>query len=143
MVKLTRRDLIIGGGATAALAGTGAIRALSGNAETFLAEFIRHALPTELIAPGAAEAFAADYLRDDAYEDPAKVEMLTWTARLIGLGGLDMVMGSLGSYEHFKRRVATAFMLGSTFFQRQSPDEPVQYVGIDLPCARNPFARFA
>ena len=45
------------------------------------------------------------------------------------------------SFDHFKRRVATTFMLSSTFFYRETRGEPVKFTGLNIVC-NNPFARF-
>ena len=131
---------MIGTGAGAlVLAGGGAFVA-SATIGDFYADMVRHYLPGEPIAPGAAEAFAADYASRE--EDADKVEALMYMQQLAGFGGLDMALGGQGPYETFVRRVMTNFMLGSTFFHRSSSQEPVEYVALPDVCP-NPFARFA
>ncbi len=139
MPKFTRRNAILGGTAGAAvLAGGGAI-VLSAEVESFYARLVRHYLSGEPIAPGAAEAFASDYMNAD--EDLSKVRPLMYMQQLSGFAGLDEILGGQGPYETFVRRVTTNFVMGSNFFQRATPTDPIEYVSIAQVCG-NPFARF-
>lgn len=141
MAKITRRQLMLAGsvGAAAVAAGGGAW-VLACSHETFVAGMVGHALKSEPIAAGALEEFAFAYLKGDA-EDPVKVEALMQIQRIIGYPGLDAMLADNQAFEHFKRRVTTAFMLSSTFFYRTSPGEPVAFTGLAGVC-NNPFARF-
>lgn len=141
MAGLTRRQLLLTGGAMTVLAGAGGIYAISGTPEDFLAGFIRHALPSEPIAPGAAEKFAADYLDINA-EEALEVKALMAVQRLVGFDALDAMFSGQAPYFNFKRRVTTLFMLSSTLFDRTSQEESIEYVGLAQGCA-NPFARFS
>ncbi|QIG53195.1 hypothetical protein G6N82_02635 [Altererythrobacter sp. BO-6] len=129
------------GGATAALAGAGGIYAINGRPEDFLAGFIRHAFSSEPIAPGAAQKFAADYLYFNA-DEVLEVKALMSVQRLVGFDALDAMLSDQAPYFNFKRRVTTLFMLGSTLFQRSSPEKSIEYIGLAQGCA-NPFARFS
>jgi len=139
MAKISRRQLMVAGGGAAVALAAGGAWVVAGERAQFTAGLIRYSLKGEPIAPGAAEAFASEYLETN--EDPTKVETLMQIQRIIGYGGLEAVMRNRQAYEHFKRRVATAFMLNSTFFHRQSWDEPVEFTGMVRACT-NPFARF-
>ncbi|QNE05501.1 hypothetical protein [Croceicoccus marinus] len=138
--RLTRRNALIGGGAGAVLLAGGGAFVLTSQLQDFYADLVRHYIPHDPIAPGAAEAFAADYLQSD--EDLGKVRPLMYMQQIAGFAALDEALGGQGPYETFVRRVATRFMMGSNFFQRSTPGEPVQYYGIAEGCG-NPFARFA
>lgn len=142
MIRITRRQAIVGGTATAVIATAGGSWILSADAESFIAGFVRHVLSGEKIAPGATEQFAAEYLGVMDSEDPGKLRALMSLQRVVGFAGLDAALDSQRPYEFFKRRVVTAFMLSSTFFYRSAPEEAVEYVAISGAC-RNPFARFA
>ncbi|WP_230292217.1 hypothetical protein [Croceicoccus sp. Ery5] len=139
MPKFTRRNAILGGTAGAAVLAGGGALVLSSEIESFYARLVRHYLPGEPIAPGAAEAFASDYMSAD--EDLSKVKPLMYMQQVAGFVGLDEILGGQGPYETFVRRVTTNFMLGSTFFQRMLQSDPVEYVSIAQVCG-NPFARF-
>ena len=138
--RLTRRNALIGGGAGAVLLAGGSAFILSSQVQEFYAALVRHYVPNDPIAPGAAEAFAADYANSD--EDLGKVRPLMYMQQVAGFAAMDEALGGQGPYETFVRRVATRFMMGSNFFQRSSSSEPVQYYGISEGCG-NPFARFA
>lgn len=140
MIRITRRKLMLTGGVGAAAVAAGGAWLAAGGQEGFIAGLVSHYLNSEPIAPGATQAFAAEYMQTGV-EDPAKVEMMMQIQRLIGYAGLEMMLGSNRSFDHFKRRVSTAFMLGSTFFSRQHPHEPVTFTGLNIACS-NPFARF-
>ena len=138
--KLTRRNALIGGGAGAVLLAGGGAFVLSSELQDFYAALVRHYIPDDPIAPGSAEAFAADYLNSD--EDLGKVRPLMYMHQLAGVAALDEALGGQGPYETFVRRVTTRFMMGSNFFFRSSASEPVRYTGMTEGCG-NPFARFA
>lgn len=138
--KISRRNALIGGGAGALVVAGGGAFVASATIEDFYADMVRHYLPGEPIAPGAAEAFAADYAPREA--DTDKVEALMYMQQLAGFTGLDMALGGGGPYETFTRRVMTNFLLGSNFFHRSSAREPVEYIALPDVCP-NPFARFA
>ncbi len=138
--RLTRRNALIGGGAGAVLLAGGGAFVLSSEVEDFYAALVRHYIPNDPIAPGAAEAFAADYLKSD--EDLGKVRPLMYMQKIAGFAALDEALGGQGPYETFVRRVATRFMMGSNYFQRSAASEPVRYHGITQACG-NPFARFS
>lgn len=138
--RVTRRNALIGGGAGAILLAGGGAFVLSSQLQEFYAALVRHYIRSDPIAPGSAEAFAADYAKSD--EDLGKVRPLMYMQQIAGFAALDEALGGQGPYETFVRRVATHFMMGSNFFQRSSSSEPVQYHGIAEGCG-NPFARFA
>ncbi|MBV7266295.1 hypothetical protein [Erythrobacter ani] len=138
-MKISRRQMLLGGTATAAIAGVGGIRVLTGDMEGFIAGFVRHALPETRFAEGSAEEFARDYLEKTEVER-SKIDQLMRAQRIVGYDGLDMLFGSNLSYDGFKRRVATMFMLGSDFFSSNGGQDPVRYLGVVDICS-NPFAR--
>lgn len=130
--------MITGGIGAVALAGGGAM-VLTSRLQDFYADMVRHYLASEPIAPGAVEAFAADYATLGEQMD--KVKPLMYMQSIVGFTGLDMAMSGQRSYESFIRRVTSAFMLGSTMFHRETQSEPIEYVSLSIACA-NPFARF-
>ena len=138
--RLTRRNALIGGGAGAVLLAGGSAFILSSQVQEFYAALVRHYVPNDPIAPGAAEAFAADYANSD--EDLGKVRPLMYMQQVAGFAAMDEALGGQGPYETFVRRVATRFMMGSNYFQRSAAGEPVLYTGIAEACG-NPFARFS
>ncbi|MBD2841002.1 hypothetical protein [Erythrobacter rubeus] len=138
-MKISRRQMLLGGTATAAIAGIGGIRVFTGEIEPFIAGFVRHALPETRFAEGSAEDFAKDYLAKTEVEQ-SKIDQLMRAQRIVGYDGLDLLFGGNLSYEGFKRRVATMFMLGSDFFSLDGSQDPVRYVGTADICG-NPFAR--
>ena len=138
--KITRRKALIGGGAGAVLLAGGGAFVLSSEVEDFYAALVRHYIPHDPIAPGSAEAFAADYANSD--EDLTKVRPLVYMRQVAGFAALDEALGGQGPYETFVRRVVTRFMMGSNYFHRSSASEPVRYTSIADACG-NPFARFS
>lgn len=140
-MKFSRRQLLLGGSASAALASLGGVYVFTGEMVPFIAGFVRHALPGARFADGAAESFAGDFL-DVSGADKGKIKQLMHAGRLVGYDGLDYLFGGNVSYELFKRRVATRFMISSTFFESYDREDPIRYLGISGACA-NPFARFA
>ena len=140
MIRITRRRLMMTGGIGAAAVVTGGAWLVTGAQEEFIAGLVQHYLQSEPIAPGATEAFAADYMKTGV-EDRTKVEAMMQIQRLVGYAGLEAMLGDNRSFDHFKRRVATTFMLSSTFFYRETRGEPVKFTGLNIVC-NNPFARF-
>lgn len=140
-MNITRRQMLLGGTATVALTGVGGIYVVSGDMAQFISGFVRHALPRARFAEGATEEFAVDFLEVTG-ADKDKIWQLMCAERVVGYGGLDYLFGGRGSYELFKRRVATQFMVSSTFFESYDRQDAVRYLGISGACS-NPFARFA
>ncbi len=140
-MRITRRQLLVGGSATAALASLGGVYVVLGEMVPFLGGFVRHSLPGTRFAEGSTESFASDFL-DVTGAGKDKIEQLMRAGRVVGYDGLDYLFRGNKSYELFKRRIATQFMISSTFFESYDRQDPVRYLGISAACT-NPFARFA
>ncbi len=141
---LTRRNLMITGGAAVVVGGGVSAWALTASTKSFLADFLRHSLPGIKLAPGAAEEYVADYLADWVEADTVdNIEMVARITRLIGFGGLDVMLSRVERLDIWRRVFISRFVASSDLaYSEPSEIVEVGYLGPRLECGRNPWAQF-
>ncbi len=142
-LKLSRRNLMIGGG-VASLLGLG--WAAGRTKEALLVEVLRDSLPGVTFEPEGLKLFVEEYFAlyyNDAKAD-MKLRVTAMGASLFGLRTLSKI-GYVGqNIEEMRRAAVTRFCAFSDFFHAEDPTtEEITYIGesAGTPCG-NPFARF-
>jgi hypothetical protein len=139
-----RRLLAVGvGGATAALAGLGALKvsgAGSWSGRRWAQDVIRAHLPDIEIDATSLEAFAHEAAQDLPALSRFSVQAETGWLRLAGWLGLRVATPE--QLEQVERQLITRFLIGSNFFQLDDPRRArVVYASHPKACG-NPFATF-
>lgn len=137
----TRRQVLLGGLATGALAAGGVAFVATAEASAFFRAMMQDALPGTIFSDTAFDTFTVEIQQNRNPDFAVKLRILSAMNRTIGYSGIKAVVGASWKYEVFQRGILTAFMLGSNFFQLNDPSkETIEYNGISPGCA-NPFAQ--
>jgi len=142
---ITRRKLFWGAGILGLAGVTFGARLAFSREEDFVITMTRNALPGAVIAPGAIEQFAQDYVAELDADRHANLKRLVQLASLVSSDGVDWLLQNVEKYSNFRRTTVTQFLLRSSFFPTdEGKTEPVEYYGKGpFACANNPFAVFA
>lgn len=140
--SISRRGLMLGSGAVAAVVATGGIAAIS-------ADDACRAVLTRLIGPFQMDRAQFDSFVTDFRNEHGFLEGILGRALAIGqvTGIAPLAVGSLPltveeRLERFERILLTSFLFNTNYLQLENPRaERIEYVGKISACG-NPFARF-
>lgn len=141
-MKISRRQLMLGGAAVGATGLGVGVYGLTGGAFDYYKAMLQYYLPGVTIPDEAVRAFADDAVQGRNSDFAPKLKALTAGTRIAGFSTLQAAIGDTFAFEKFNREFLTYFMLNSNFFEMPDPRSgTVEYYGVTGACG-NPFAEF-
>ena len=138
---IKRRTLLISGGAIAVLGLLGIGKVSTADPRAYLKQVLVMHLDDIPVEEKALDAAVDEYWSLSNGSQKNKISQIAKMASLIGASNLDKLLSGWMTYDGFRRRVVTFFLVNSSYFYRSSKAEMVTYSGRNRVC-QNPFARF-